>query len=81
MDLFNETLRVWAQHREFRAVLAELNGCSDRRLGEFGLARADIVRVAYAEAERRLAPRPAEATAAAAEPALPVVGRYRANPA
>jgi hypothetical protein len=41
-------------HREFRAVLAELNGHSDRELAELGIARGDIARVAYAEAERRI---------------------------
>jgi hypothetical protein len=32
MNLLTNTLRVWAMHREFRAVLAELNGHSDRAL-------------------------------------------------
>jgi len=30
MDLFNSTLQVWAMHREFRSVLAELSNRSDR---------------------------------------------------
>jgi hypothetical protein len=30
MDLLKNTLRLWTMHREFRAVLAELNGHSDR---------------------------------------------------
>jgi len=54
MNLFKNTLRVWAMHREFRAVLAELNDHSDRKLAELGLTRGDIARVAYAEAERRI---------------------------
>ena len=54
MDLLKETHRVWAMHREFRRVLAELNAYSDRELGELGLSRADVVRVAYEEAERRI---------------------------
>ena len=41
MNLLTNTLRVWAMHREFRAVLAELNGHSDRKLAELGLARGD----------------------------------------
>ena len=62
MDLLNETYRVWAMHREFRTVLAELNGYTDRDLTELGLGRADIVRVAYEEAERRIGvPSPARA--------------------
>ena len=67
MDLLNETYRVWAMHREFRTVLAELNGYTDRELTELGLGRADIVRVAYEEAERRIGvPSPARRAAAAA---------------
>ena len=54
MDLLKNTLRVWAMHREFRAVLSELNGHSDRELAELGLTRGDIARVAYEEAERRI---------------------------
>ena len=54
MNLLKTTLRVWAMHREFRAVLAELNGHSDRELAGLGLARGDIARVAYEEAERRI---------------------------
>jgi uncharacterized protein YjiS (DUF1127 family) len=51
VNLLTNTLRVWAMHREFRAVLAELNGHSDRKLAELGLARGDIARVAYRDAE------------------------------
>ena len=54
MNLLTSTLRIWAMHRAFRAVLAELSGHSDCKLAEFGLARGDIARVAYAEAERRI---------------------------
>jgi uncharacterized protein YjiS (DUF1127 family) len=54
MDLLKETYRIWAMHREFRTVLAELNAYSDRELTELGIGRADIVRVAYEEAERRV---------------------------
>ena len=61
MELLKNPLRVWAQHREFRAVLAELNGRSDHELEELGLARGDIARIAYEEAERRIVT-PAPAT-------------------
>jgi uncharacterized protein YjiS (DUF1127 family) len=54
VNLLTNTLRVWAMHREFRAVLTKLNGHSDRELAGLGLARGDIARVAYAEAERRI---------------------------
>ena len=45
---------VWAMHREFRAVFAELDGHSDRELAELGLDRSDIAQIAYEEAERRV---------------------------
>jgi uncharacterized protein YjiS (DUF1127 family) len=54
MNLLNETLRIWAMHREFRSVLAELQLCSDRELSELGIGRGDITRGAYEEAERRI---------------------------
>ena len=54
MNLLKTTLRVWAMHREFRAMLTELNGHSDRKLAELGLTRGDIARVAYEEVERRI---------------------------
>jgi uncharacterized protein YjiS (DUF1127 family) len=54
MDLLRETYRIWAMHREFRTVLAELNGYSDRELTELGIGRGDVVRVAFEEAERRI---------------------------
>jgi hypothetical protein len=80
MDLLKNTLRVWAMQREFRAVLADLNSCSDRELKELGLARGDLARVAWEEAERRIlgpAPsRPEPPAPARWNPAL-VPGRYR----
>jgi uncharacterized protein YjiS (DUF1127 family) len=54
MDLLKETYRIWAMHREFRTVLAELSSYSDRELTELGLGRGDLARVAYEEAERRI---------------------------
>jgi hypothetical protein len=51
VNLLNDSLRVWAQHREFRAM---------------GLARGDLAAIAYAEAERRIVtPAPGRAEAAA----------------
>ena len=43
-----------AEIEEFRAVLKDLQGYSDRELTELGISRADIARVAYEEAERRI---------------------------
>jgi uncharacterized protein YjiS (DUF1127 family) len=55
MNILHNTLRVWAMNREFRAVIAELNAYTDRQLDDLGIRRADIPRVAYEEAERRIA--------------------------
>lgn len=55
MDLNKSILLIWAQHREFRAIYAELARLSDRELRDMGLARGDLARLAYAEAERRIA--------------------------
>lgn len=78
MNLLGNSLRLWAQHREFRAILAELTARSDAELAELGLTRADIVRAAYEEAERRVAPpcigRP---SAGSMEAPLAKVGIYR----
>jgi uncharacterized protein YjiS (DUF1127 family) len=60
MDLLRTIKLVWTQHRAFQAALAELMSYSQPELGELGITRADIPRIAYAEAERRvegLAPR------------------------
>ena len=60
MNLFNHALHVWAQHREFRAVFAELARLSDRELRDMGIDRGDTTRIAYQEAEQRIVtPRPA----------------------
>ena len=53
MNLLQNTLRLWVQHRAFRAVYAELARHSDRELRDMGLKRDDLARLAYAEAERR----------------------------
>ena len=54
MNLFNHALSVWAQHREFRAVYAELARRTDRELRDMGIDRSDIARIAHQEAERRI---------------------------
>ena len=53
MNLFKNILLLWAQHREFHAAYAKLSRHSDRELRDMGIARGDITRLAYAEAERR----------------------------
>ena len=63
MNVLNHALSVWAQHREFRAVLAELARHTDRELNDMGIDRSDIPQIAYQEAERRIV------TPAAARPA------------
>ena len=54
MNLLKNILSVWAMHREFRAVLAELDSYSDRELADLGIGRADVARLAHEEAERRI---------------------------
>jgi uncharacterized protein YjiS (DUF1127 family) len=54
MSLMHEACRVWAMHREFRAVVKELSAYSDRGLDDLGIRRADIARIAFQEAERRI---------------------------
>src|SRR5687767_2491841 len=51
MDLLQKIKLAWIQYRAFQAALAELRSYSERELGELGITRADIPRVAYAEAE------------------------------
>jgi uncharacterized protein YjiS (DUF1127 family) len=75
MNLFNNALRVWAQHREFRAVFAELVRHSDRELRDMGIDRSDITRIAYQEAERRIVTPAASSTPAAGHSPDPVPAR------
>lgn len=71
MSLMQEALRVWAMHREFRAVVKELSAYSDRALDDLGVRRSDIPRIAFQEAERRiLTPVPSGSADVAAAPAL-----------
>jgi uncharacterized protein YjiS (DUF1127 family) len=53
MNLLKNLLLAWRQYRHFHAALAELDDRSDRELDDWGVARGDIVGLAYAEAERR----------------------------
>ena len=53
MSLLKRIAFVWIQYRHFQAAVAELGRLSDRELSDLGLARGDIGRVAFAEAERR----------------------------
>ena len=55
VDLLRTIELAWTQYRAFRAALAELNGYSERELDELGVTRADVPRIAYEEAERRVA--------------------------
>jgi uncharacterized protein YjiS (DUF1127 family) len=66
MNVLNHALSVWAQHREFRAVLAELARHTDRELDDMGIDRSDITRIAYQEAERRVVTPAASSTPATA---------------
>ena len=78
MDLLKQIWRVWALHREFRAVLTELRGYSDRELNELGIARGDIARLAYEEAEMRVpAPQPVDRRHHGGGHPVLALGRYR----
>ena len=55
MNLLRNIRIVFAQYREYQTVLAELGSYTDRELAEIGLARGDAPRLAYVEAERRVA--------------------------
>ena len=54
MNLFNHALHVWAQHREFRAVFAELARLPIASCATWASTASDIARIAYQEAERRI---------------------------
>lgn len=55
MKLLKEVRAAWTHHREFQTALAELHGLTRRELRDLGLtAEGDLVRVAFAEAERRM---------------------------
>lgn len=54
MNLLQTIKLAWVQYRAFQAALAELEKYSERELTELGITHADILRTAYAEAERRV---------------------------
>ena len=66
MNLLNQALGVWGQHREFRAVFAELASHTERELNDMGIDRNDITQLAYQEAERRIVTPVASSTPAIA---------------
>ena len=53
MNLLKQMALAWIQYRHFQAALEELRRLSNRELNDRGLARGDIVRVAFEAAERR----------------------------
>ena len=55
MNLFRTVRHGLAQYRAYQAALAELGAYADRELAELGISRGDVPRLAYAEAERRVA--------------------------
>jgi hypothetical protein len=60
MNVLKEIWHALGQYREFRRALAELHRLSARELEDLGLSRhrhaaGDFIRVAYGEAERRMA--------------------------
>ncbi len=62
MNLLQKITLAWTQYQAFQTALAELKGYSDRELSDLGITGADIPRLAYAEAERRVeAPAPSPA--------------------
>lgn len=60
MRLLTTIATTLARYHQFNAILRELNAYSDRVLADMGVDRADLSRLAWEEAERRL-PLPAEA--------------------
>ncbi len=60
MRLLTTIATTLAQYHHFIAARDQLEARSDRQLADMGIDRADIVRLAWQEAERRL-PLPAEA--------------------
>jgi uncharacterized protein YjiS (DUF1127 family) len=71
VNLLPTLARLWALRREFHAVYAELAWRSDRELRDMGITRGDVARLAYAEAERRVAPPATRRRAEAPAPVRP----------
>lgn len=55
MRLLHAIGLAWTQYLQFRSALAELESYSSRELDELGIRRGDLIRLAYEEAERRIA--------------------------
>ncbi len=53
MRFLTSLVAMWRQFRAFDAALSYLGALSDRDLAELGVARPDVVQLAYAEAERQ----------------------------
>ena len=68
-------LLIWRLFRHFHAALADLGSRSVRELAEWGIARADIVGVAYATAERSVAAAPSRRAVPAVQDAELVPAR------
>jgi uncharacterized protein YjiS (DUF1127 family) len=73
VNLLQDSLRLWALHREFRTVYAELSRLSDRELDDMGIARGDIAGLAYDEAERRIVTPPRPGTRPVRQAGRPVL--------
>ena len=67
MNSFRKITLFFRRYRYFQAALTELESHSDRQLSDMGLRRGDIVGLAYAMAEERLA---ADTARRAAAPAV-----------
>ena len=54
MRLLTTIATTLARYHQFNAILRELNAYPDRVLVDMGIDRADLSRLAWEEAERRL---------------------------
>jgi uncharacterized protein YjiS (DUF1127 family) len=48
--LFSTIMEIYGDWRRYNAGLSELSSLSDRELGDIGISRADIYRVAWERA-------------------------------
>jgi hypothetical protein len=56
VNVFESIKLVWLQYHEFNRVLAELESYTDREvISDLRIDRADFARIAYEEAENRVA--------------------------
>lgn len=70
MALLTDLVQLWRQYRTFNRVRAELDAMSNRELADIGVARNEIVRVAFEAAERS----PVRLVAGTAHPAARLAG-------